>query len=70
MFREYEALVIRESPTTLAAICRDVIRRRLSSESAPVDDESIEIDRVDVKIDVLPLPEKLKKFCKENQINP
>ena len=68
LFRDYEVLVIRGSPTTLTAICRETIRRHLSANIVAAYKGSVdcgcEFDRIGAKINDLPLPEKLKEFCK------
>nr|XP_002131710.1 uncharacterized protein LOC100184299 [Ciona intestinalis] len=68
LFRDYEVLALKESPASLSMLCKNVINSRLEEVCALLDDFQIEGMASD-SIDRLPLPDKLKEYCKQRGVD-
>ena len=68
LFRDYEVLVMRQSPASLLTLCRAVVRKTLAAKRENHVTDSVEpgseLDDVNKSINLLALPQKLKEFCK------
>jgi len=68
LFRDYEVLVMKQSPVSLLTLCRATVRRTLAAQGEKILADSPESDnQIDVivndSINLLPIPQKLKEFC-------